>query len=250
MTSQNSRDRDTYRDYARKLLADPNNEAAFAQAIGSTSIEEFHQIGRMEADLLVQYGLDDSHYLLDIGCGSGRLSLALAPRFGGRYLGTDISAELLAIAAEITKRPDFSFEQVHGLTVPEADSVADMACLFSVLTHLRHEESYLYLEDIKRCLKPGGLIVFSFLDFRERSHWAPFTTVVEEARRGSAYHVNQFMSHDTIAAFAEMLDMELIAIHNGSTPYIKNSVHDGSDSSPKLVTFGQSSCVLRKRLTP
>lgn len=247
MTSSIDRDRETYREHSRKLLADSSNEAAFAQAIGAASIEEFHRIGRMEADLLFQYGLCDTSYLLDIGCGSGRLSHALASRFAGRYLGTDISAELLAIAADITARPDFSFVQVHGLRVPESDCVADMACLFSVLTHLRHEESFLYLEDIKRCLKPGGLIVFSFLDFRERIHWPPFVLAVNEARSGNAYHVNQFISHDTIEAFAELLEMDLVAIHDGSAPYIKNSDPSDPSSPGELVTFGQSSCVLRKR---
>jgi SAM-dependent methyltransferase len=247
VSNQGEKDRDNYRDHARNLLADPTNEVAFAQAIGAASIEEFHRIGRMEADLLFQYGLNDSSYLIDVGCGSGRLSTALAARFAGRYLGTDISQELLTIAAQITNRPDFAFVQVHGLTVPENNEVADMACLFSVLTHLRHEESYLYLEDIKRCLKPGGQIVFSFLDFRERAHWPPFVLAVDEARKGSSYHVNQFMSHDTIEAFAEMLNMDLVAIHDGSTPYIVNSDQSDPVAPWELVSFGQSSCVLRKR---
>ena len=39
-----------------------------------------------------------------------------------------------------------------------------MILAFSVFTHLLHEESFIYLEDFKRVLKPGGSVVFSFLE--------------------------------------------------------------------------------------
>ena len=53
----------------------------------------------------------------------------------------------------------------RALYIPAPDACADMVCAFSVFTHLLHTETYLYLEDIRRVLRPGGRLVFSFLEF-------------------------------------------------------------------------------------
>ena len=36
-----------------------------------------------------------------------------------------------------------------------------MVCAFSVFTHIEHEDSYLYLEEALRIVRPGGRFVFS-----------------------------------------------------------------------------------------
>ena len=47
----------------------------------------------------------------------------------------------------------------QGAPIPAPDGEADMVCFFSVLTHLLHEESYVYLQDARRVLKPTGKLV-------------------------------------------------------------------------------------------
>ena len=241
------RDQRVYREHSAELLNTSQKSDAYAVAIGSVDAEAFIYFGKMEADLLYQYGLSDESVLVDVGCGSGRLALALVSRFNGSYLGTDISPELIAHARGIAQSKNFNFVETIGLTVPVANNSVDFACFFSVLTHLRHEESYLFLEDTVRSLKSGGKIIFSFIDFSQSSHWAHFEPFVNALRDGKPSPVNQMMSHDTIYRFAEYLQVEVIAIHDGSTNYIVNTEPKISGHEEPLVSLGQSVCVLRKR---
>jgi ubiquinone/menaquinone biosynthesis C-methylase UbiE len=66
--------------------------------------------------------------------------------------------------------------------IPEKDGEADFVCFFSVLTHLLHEQGFVYLQEAKRVLKPGGKIVFSFLEFAVPDHWAVFEGTVNDIK--------------------------------------------------------------------
>lgn len=112
-------------------------------------------MGRLEKSLLIYAGLRPYHSLLDVGCGPGRLAAQLAHWLEGPYLGTDVVQTFLDHAAHACGRPDWRFEKVSGLTVPADSESVDIACAFSVFTHLRHEESYSYMQDILRVLKPA-----------------------------------------------------------------------------------------------
>src|SRR5690349_14009653 len=127
-------------------------------------------------DILLTAGLSDSQYLIDVGCGCGRLAHTLTVE---RYLGTHVVPELLQHARVLCPNPRWRLELVDGTTIPERSGVADMVCFFSVLTHLLHEDSYCYLREAQRVLRPGGKVVFSFLEFRAETHWAVFESMVQ-----------------------------------------------------------------------
>ncbi len=242
------RNRQAYNAHTVALLADDDVHAA-AKAIGSPSIEHFEAFGMMEADLLRQYGLDPGSTVVDVGCGSGRLAVQLRSWLQGRYVGTDISAPLLDAARRACDRDDWSFAEVNGLAVPVEDDIADVVCFFSVLTHLRHEESFIYLQEALRIARPGAIIVFSFLEFEVGSHWDVFEATLASLRADGGLHVNQFMSRDLIAAWSEKLGMDVIDVHRGDVPHIvltdpalvapHGPVVDGRGS------LGQSSAILR-----
>jgi ubiquinone/menaquinone biosynthesis C-methylase UbiE len=237
---------DAYRRYTERVLGGESDPEAMALAIGASSVEEFHRTGQYEADLLIQSGLLPNSFLVDVGCGSGRLASKLAPSHEGRYLGTEISSELLDYASRISNRPDWRFESVHGLSIPIDDGMADMVCFFSVLTHLRNEESYLYLEEARRVLKPGGRIVFSFLDFSQVPHRTVFEVTVAALRASLDRQVNEFISKDAIALWADMLQVDVVALHDGTTSYITASDSPYRPPDIRQVTLGQSACVLQK----
>jgi ubiquinone/menaquinone biosynthesis C-methylase UbiE len=110
-------------------------------------------------------GLQPDGYLFDVGCGPGRLAKPLSAYLNGRYLGIDIVPELVEHARATVDRPDWRFKVADGLTIPEKVGEANQVCFFSVLTHLLHEQSFRYLEEARRVLKPTGRIIFSFLEF-------------------------------------------------------------------------------------
>jgi hypothetical protein len=117
-----------------------------------------------------------------------------------------------------------------------------------VFTHLLHEHSFLYLRDAGRVLKPGGKIVFSFLDFTMPHHWHIFEGNLADVGV-NAQHLNAFMSKDGIAVWADRLGMELETIRDGNDSFVPLSgpiTFENGSSMAGCGTLGQSVCVLRK----
>ena len=216
---------------------------ALSQAIGGN----FEAGGLLEYFLLIQQGLQPEQTVVDIGCGSGRLSVQLKDYLTGTYIGIDIVPELFNYAKKISQRPDWKFYQAPGLTIPEPDSSADFICFFSVLTHLLHEESYRYLEEAKRVLKPNGKIIFSFLEFYIPSHWDVFQGNLLD--NDPERVLNQFVSRDAIEAWAKHLNLSILEIFDGDKLYI--DIADGQvvkwDDGREMRdrgSLGQSVCIL------
>jgi SAM-dependent methyltransferase len=210
---------------------------------------EFYAFGVVEREMLRYYGLMDDHYLIDVGCGSGRLSQILSKTHDGRYLGVDIVQDLVAHAEAHTNRPDWRFEVVDRIHIPEVDGVADMVCMFSLLTHLLHEQSYLYLEEAKRVLRPGGRIVISFLEFAMAFHWAVFANTVEGYRKQTDLPLNTFIERNVFACWAENLGLQVHDLQNGDRPFVPIPEPLTLDDGTVFRDFGnlgQSICVLKK----
>lgn len=232
-----------YLAYLNALKARFPFEDAMRAAVGT----DFDANGILERELLRASGLQSGHYLVDVGCGSGRLAVKLRDWLKGRYLGTDIDSQLLDYAAAAAGRRDWRFELCNGFSVPEADGVADMVCFFSVFTHLLHEESYVYLLEAKRVLRPGGRIVFSFLDFSSPHHWEIFEGNMREI--GKTAPLNMFMSRDMVPVWAAHLGMRLLELVDSRTPHIPLTEPVKFDNGcvvEGLAGFGQSFCVLEK----
>jgi SAM-dependent methyltransferase len=172
-------------------------------------------------DILLTAGLSDSQYLIDVGCGCGRLAHTLTVE---RYLGTDVVPELLQHARVLCPNPRWRFELVDGTTIPERSGVADMVCFFSVLTHLLHEDSYCYLCEAQRVLRPGGKVVFSFLEFRAETHWAVFESMVQARAEKRETHHSQFLDRDAIWAWARYAGFSLERFIDGESHPLGESV--------------------------
>jgi SAM-dependent methyltransferase len=110
-----------------------------------------------------------------------------------------------------------------------------------------HDESYRYLEDAKRALKPGGKIIFSFLEFAIPSHWFIFQGVLNDHRPDKV--LNQFISRDAIQAWAEHLDLKILEIVDGDKPSIsldRDVLWDNGTEMKGMGNLGQSICVMTK----
>lgn len=207
----------------------PHDEA-MELAIGGS----FELIGPIEVALLRHYGLPRDGYLIDVGCGSGRLAKPLSAWLNGSYLGIDLVPALVAHARKISARPDWRFQVIDHIGIPEADGQADMVCFFSVLTHLTDIQSYWYMEEARRVLKPGGRVVFSFLEFREPAHLKVFLDTLAQAKRKVEMPMNTFLDRETIGYWAAALGMEVVDIRDGAEAVVAEG------------NLGQSTCVLRK----
>ena len=206
------------------------HERAMEYAIG----DGFEEIGAMEAGLVRHYGLPQDGYLVDVGCGAGRLARPLSGWLKGRYLGIDLVPDLVAHARKIAGRADWRFEVIDHIAIPETDGAADMVCFFSVLTHLLHEQSYWYLEEARRVLKPGGRVVFSFLEFREPGHLPVFRATLDGAKSQVVAPMNVFIERGAIEVWARELGLRLVEFR------------DGGDHVVPEGNLGQALCVLEK----
>lgn len=213
-----------------KTKSGQSESEALKNAIGG----DFDMMGRMHVSILKHYGLKPDGFLIDVGCGAGRTAQPISRYLTGRYLGIDVVADLVEHARKVAGRPDWRFEVIKHIGIPEEDGVADMVCLFSVFTHLLHEQTYWYLEEIKRVLKPGGRVVFSFLEFRDLGHWSIFQDSLNNEKARSRVPLNVFMDREGIEVFARNLGLRVVEIRNGS------------DVVAPEGAIGQSLCCLEK----
>ncbi len=103
--------------------------------------------------------LKPSDAVLEVGCGTGTTALKLAGA-AARYLGTDVSSEMIAIAREKAASEGaagVSFEVGTPNAPPWPDASADVALAFNLL-HLVPDRAAA-LAGIHRVLKPGGLFI-------------------------------------------------------------------------------------------
>lgn len=149
-----------YRRMVRNLLQTLPREEAMQRAVGG----HYEFVGAEQLRVLREAGLNDSGFVIDVGCGSGRLAKQLAGLSSISYLGTDVVPELVDHAKSVCGRPDWQFEVVDGLTIPCRDATADVVCMFSVLTHLTQRESFTYLSSAARVMRPSGFIMVTFLE--------------------------------------------------------------------------------------
>ncbi len=111
-------------------------------------------------ELLTQVDLRPEDIVLDVGCGDGRTTVAIAASVPhGRVLGVDLSAEMIAHATAQHCRPP-----VHNLRFEQADAAAlpfesEFSVVFSnaVLHWLPDQQAA--VRGIARALQPGGRVV-------------------------------------------------------------------------------------------
>lgn len=231
-----------------ELIAHEPLDQAMSRAVGGN----FAALGQIQRDLLAMLGLQPQHFLIDVGCGSGRLAAKLDDKFTGDYLGIDVIPEMLTYARQQAP-PSFRFEPAPGLSIPADDEVADVICFFSVFTHLLHEESFLYLKEAARVLKPDGFIVISLLDFNVPGHWPIFMYSVEATDQPGLCNV--FLNRGALAVWCSHLQLEIDFYQDGGVPFIPLAepvcFDNGQvvDTRSALGPIGQSVVRIRKRIS-
>jgi len=233
-----------YRKHVSSLMAQHPLDEAMSLAVGGN----YDSFGEIEKQILIGYGLQRDHILVDIGCGSGRLVKALVPYLTkGQIFATDVVQELLDYA-RIGCPSQWQFRLVEDIHIPLEEDYADFVCFFSVFTHLLHEESYCYLLEAQRVLKPGGWIVFSFLEFAHC--WPIFEITYKNFRAGQqGAPLNMFIGRDAIEAWAKHSGLSVVEMHGASDPFVvltRPIVLDDGNLVEGRTPLGQSVCVMRK----
>ena len=127
------------------------------------------RVVEMIGEYLDAMDIDRAKDVLDIGCGTGVVSRAIArrPMFGGRVIGIDLSPYLTHAAARLAdaeglgSRIDFRTGDSHMLGIPERS--LDAVVAHTLLSHVDNPSAV--LGEIFRILKPGGTAAIFDGDF-------------------------------------------------------------------------------------
>lgn len=114
-----------------------------------------------EFNIFINY-IKEGDSVLDVGCGNGRL-LELLEDKHINYLGIDISEKLIELAKK--KYPQNNFLVADNLNLPFPNNNFDKVFSIAVLHTIPSEElRKKALLELKRVLKPGGLLVLTVWD--------------------------------------------------------------------------------------
>ena len=117
--------------------------------------------------------VQEGHAVLDVGCGCGTTSLALAERVGprGRVVGLDVSAPMLARARETGRgRSNLTFIEADASRAPIEDGAFDVVfSRFGVMFFPEPAEAFARL---RRALRPAGRVAFVCWRPLDENPWA------------------------------------------------------------------------------
>ncbi len=193
-----------------------NYDMAMVASIGALSQSEFDRQGDGHVAVLRHHGLQDGMSIYDLGCGSGRTAMALQ-RSGwqGHYKGADIVKPLVDYLK--SKCPGYDAVVHRQLTIAAPDESLDMVFHWSVFTHLYPEECFLYMEDTFRALRPGGRLVFSFLELEDTKHHGVFDSRIGRFRKcGWSDTLDVFLHRDWITYWAQRIGFEDASFTDGT----------------------------------
>jgi cyclopropane fatty-acyl-phospholipid synthase-like methyltransferase len=194
-----------------------NRDLAYADAIGSETLELFRSQGDAQLAILKHHGLKDGMSIYDLGCGCGRTAQALQRAgWNGHYIGADIVEGLVS---ELKRKcPGYEAYVHREPSIVAKDASLDILFHWSVFTHISVEECFLYLEDSFRALKPGGKLVFSFVELTDASHYNRiFESRVGRLRRNRDLPLlDTFLHRDWIRLWADKLGFEGVDFTDGN----------------------------------
>lgn len=141
------------------------------------------RLGAWHADIVTRVGAvidavaPSAQTVLDVGCGTGLLLEQLAAaKSGATLLGVDPAHAMLEQARA---RAQGRFEVIEGRAegLPVPNSSQDL--ILSVLSFDHWADQEAGLAEVRRVLRPGGVVVIADLF----ATWMLFTTIVGKARR-------------------------------------------------------------------
>jgi O-antigen biosynthesis protein len=102
--------------------------------------------------------------VLDIACGEGYGAFYMAG-YAKSVIGIDISDEAVAYATSTYKKENLRFIQCDAAAINISDAAfADVVVSFETIEHLSEDQQRAFLDEIKRLLKPDGVLIMSTPD--------------------------------------------------------------------------------------
>lgn len=195
-------------------------------------LDRFWASGERDLDVILgQQGvaLQSSDHVVEIGCGAGRMTRAIAKR-AARVRALDVAPNML----EIAKSQNAELSNVEWLLGDGAtlggvpDASADACISFVVLQHIPDPDVTLgYIREMGRVLKPGGWSVFQISNAPEihrprrrgpRARWAAFRGRMPKGQTDPAW-LGSWLPLDDLRAAAGDGGLDLERIEGENTQF-------------------------------
>ncbi|WP_214403017.1 class I SAM-dependent methyltransferase [Pseudonocardia lacus] len=131
------------------------------------TVHRVFRVGRLHAEMVRLAGPQRGQRVLDIGCGTGNLLLALGARRPDLDLsGIDPDPKALARATRKARRTGVDVHVDRGFAdaLPHADASIDRVFSSLMLHHLDPPVKDATLAEVRRVLRPGGVLVLADFD--------------------------------------------------------------------------------------
>jgi SAM-dependent methyltransferase len=140
------------------------------------------QLAPAQVELMTCAGLMPGERVLDVGCGTGIVTLDAAARVapGGDVVGVDLSSRMLAVAQRRAMRErsmNVSFERMNAEQLGLPDSSFNVALCALALMYMPGPERAIL--EMRRVLRPGGRVVLAVWGERSRCGWAQLFPIVD-----------------------------------------------------------------------
>ena len=136
--------------------------------LGKQRLEVLHRVhGAQTAELLDRVGLGEAARCVDVGCGSGHVTIELARRAGpaGWAVGIDADADLLDLARADAAEAGASNVDFRCADATELEPASyDLAYARCLLSHVGDPSAVVRV--MAAALRPAGVVVVEDIDFR------------------------------------------------------------------------------------
>lgn len=242
----------------KSRMPDKTNEMRLSRGSDKPVESVHYHKAELELAALRYAGLDCSDRVLDLGSANGTLGFTLVPWLkGGTYYGVQVNRPILAKdKSQIRKhkgaRTKLKWVVSHNYEFSDVeDNSVDVVAAFSVFPRLTQEATFNCLLNLRRVVRPGGILVFSHLLIDESEHARKL--LVEKCRYGSELSSRMGSSgiSDNRNLFTTRSFMDTMSELSGWTisRWIRHDdacllLDDSTDHSGEPVSFGQSICIL------
>jgi len=212
-------------------LEAPMPDAARIDRVIGGDAASFRQGGatiakRFDAYLAERFGRPLASFasVLDWGCGAGRVTRHLVRLCAGQVTGVDIDHDNIGWCQESLPQARFLVGPLQP-KLPLDDGAFDLAIGISVFTHLDEPTQFRWLDELRRVVRPGGIVLMSIHGMAQLAFYnSPGTFLLDAYRQGfmfygqngqldtvlddKTYYKNVIQSHDYVfARWSEYFDV-------------------------------------------
>lgn len=135
-----------------------NLDEDYWSIVGIATESDYALVARQKYVFLKRLGFNNSHKILDVGCGTGILPYAIQYDFVGQYLGCDIHQKAIDFCRKTYQQEYFSFDIVSNNDIAKFGGGYDFIVFYSVFTHIMSEDILKYLKQALNMLNYNGVI--------------------------------------------------------------------------------------------